>query len=651
MITHLLFLVLMASQSPAGSDTDNVPWPIKMGAKSLNRSNQIPVVDQVVLVPDTDTWLDEMAYWSTSGQWPVLIEDDHFAPMFIRRFQPSKVYRRVAVDTPDRGIMERCQLILKRAWGATPQETLQQGLARIGLKPAGLVLTSESSNAWPAALALAVGRGQELKTLEGSFGGGGTILSASKSLVLTEMIRESCEATGLAWDQLGDDLDAITICRNLPSRARMDLPSDARVQQKAGGGKDEPLAITDLLGRLPDGRRYAMVGWINGTHVESSYVAMCSLFLKQESVWMCNGYPEQGQWGKYGFDEAASTLENAGFTCTVTNDASIRTLRAMSSGGISEDLILINSKGNRDFFDLGSSRGTTNDVPILDSPAAMQMIHSWSLQDPSNNQTVGGRWMNHGVYAYIGSSHEPMLGAFVPPAELTRRLTMLVPFLVAGRWWDGQGPFSKTWRINTLGDPLMTIPPPGLDQRVRVAVVSGEGASKRSVDLKEVAEKAMRELTQTPDARALTQALQALDLLGEDELARQLWTFGLQNDITTQASASIMLGPLFRLKDINAFIRAWPLAGSTNQMDRDMLWQLVGPHLADSTDDDVLLLLESEIKGKLPSSYIEVLAPQLAKRFGATRVMAVIKTAEGRVRSGQERKRLEKLYRQFSSGR
>ena len=87
------------------------------------------------------------------------------------------------------------------------------------------------------------------------------------------------------------------------------------------------------------------------------------------------------------------------------------------------------------------------------------MIHSWSLQDPSNNQTVGGRWMNHGVYAYIGSSHEPMLGAFVPPAELTRRLTMLFRF-VAGRWWMVRAP-SKTWRINTLGDPLMTIPPRG----------------------------------------------------------------------------------------------------------------------------------------------------------------------------------------------
>jgi hypothetical protein len=181
--------------------------------------------------------------------------------------------------------------------------------------------------------------------------------------------------------------------------------------------------------------------------------------------------------------------------------------------------------------------------------------------------------------------------------------------------------------------------------------VDGEGASKRSVDLKVAAEQAMRQMTQSPDAQELTRALGALDLLGEDELARQLWTFGQQNDITSQASAAIMLGPLFRLQDTKEFIRTWPLAGSSNQIDRDMLWQLLGPRLADSSEDDVLLLLESEVKGKLPSSYIEVLAPQLAKRFGTARVMSLIKTAEGRVRSGQERKRLEKLYRQFSTGR
>ena len=517
------------------------------------------------------------------------------------------------------------------------------------LKPLGLVLTSENSNAWPAALALAVGRGQELMSLEGSFGGGGTILSASKSLLLTEQIRKRCEETGLDWKTLGDDLDAITICRNLPSRARMDLPSGARVQAAGDKGNDEPLAITDLLGRLPDGRRYAMVGWINGSNIESTYIAMCSLFLKQETAWLCNGYPNEGQWGQYGFDKADQTLSEAGFTCTVTNNASVRTLRGLSSGGIKDDLILMNSKGNRDFFDLGNDRGTTNDMPVLDSPAALQMIHSWSLQDPSNNQTIGGRWLNHGVYAYIGSSHEPMLGAFVPPAELTRRLTMLVPFLVAGRWWDGQGPFSKVWRINTLGDPLMTIPPPDLNKRKRL--VPGEGASKRAIDLKVAAKQIMRKMTQSPNADELTQALAALDLLGEDELARQLWIFGQQNDITSQASASIMLGPLFRLKDTAAFVQAWPTAGPTNQMDRDMLWQLLGPRLADSSDDDVVLLLESEVKGKTPSSYIEILAPQLAKRFGSARVMAMIKAAESQVRGGQEKKRLEKLYRQFSTGR
>lgn len=637
--------------SDASGANDDVPWPVRMGAQSLYRSNQIPMIDQVVLVPDADTWLDEMAYWSPAGQWPVLIEDDHFTQMFIRRFKPSRVYRRVGVEKPLKSVMERCQLVLKRSWGSKADETLQEAMGRMGLKPIGLVLTSETSKAWPAALALAAGRGQELRSLEGSFGGGGTILSASKSDMLTELVRRSCEETGLSWDQLGDDLDAITICRNLPSRARMALPVDARVQAPGQGGKDEPLAITDLLGRMPDGRRYAMVGWINGNSIESTYIAMCSLFLKQDSAWLCNGYPNEGQWSRYGFAQAEKNLGNAGFECTVTDNASIKTLRSISSGGINEDLILMNSKGNRDFFDLGTSRGTTNDVPVLDSPAAIQMIHSWSLQDPSNNQTIGGRWLEHGAYAYIGSSHEPMLGAFVTPAELTKRLTVLVPFLVAGRWWEGQGPFSKTWRINTLGDPLMTIGPPKLNTRQRLAPSESSGAAGRAVDLKAAAEQMMRNLSQSPDADELTKAVAALDLLGEDELALQLWTFGQQKGITSQASAAIMLGPLFRLQNTTAFVQAWPIAGPTKQIDRDMLWQLLGPRLADSSDEEVLLLLESEVKGKTPSSYIEILGSQLAKRYGTPRVMSLIKRAQGQVRAGQEKKRLEKLYQQFSKGR
>ena len=195
----------------------------------------------------------------------------------------------------------------------------------------------------------------------------------------------------------------------------------------------------------------------------------------------------------------------------------------------------------------------------------------------------------------------------------------------------------------------MTIGPPGLDKRKRL--VPGEGASKRAIDLKVAAEQIMRTMTQSPNAEELTQALTALDLLGEDELARQLWIFGKQNDITSQSSASIMLGPLFRLRDTKAFVETWPAVGSTNQLDRDMLWQLLGPRLADSSDDDVILLLESEVKGKTPSSYIEILAPQLARRFGTARVMALIRKAESRIRGGQEKKRLENLYRQFSTGR
>ena len=651
MLIHLLLMIILASMEPTVDSGQNIPWPIKLGASSLNRSNQIPLIDQVVLVPDSDTFIDEIAHWSPAGQWPVLIQDDHFAPMFIRRFKPSRVYQRAAVQKPDMDFTRRCELALKRAWGVLPNENLKNGMERIGIQPLGLVITSRNSKSWPAALALAMGRGQELVWLEGSFGGSGTILSNAKSQNLTRIIREKCQETGLAWDQLGDELDAITICRNLPSRARMDLPSTARVQASGQGGKDEPLAITDLLGRMPDGRRYAMVGWINGNYVESAYIAMCSLFIKQESVWLCNGYLPDSPLSKYGVQEAARILAKANFNCTVTENANLRSLRAMSSGGVREDLILVNSKGNRDFFDLGRDRGTPNDVPMLSTPAALQMIHSWSLQDPSNSQTVGGRWLDNGVYAYIGSSHEPMLAAFVPPEELARRLTLLVPFLIAGRWWDDQSPFSKTWRVNTIGDPLMTIGPPALNTRQRVPGFSGNSTFQRGVDLRATVIRTMEQIAKSPNAEQLTQALRGLDLLGDDETARKLWVYGQQHNITSQESAAIMLGPLFRMQDTAAFAKAWPMAGPTSQLDRDMLWQLLGFHLSDSTDEDVLLLLESEVKGRTPSTYIEILGPQLAKRFGTPRVMALIKRAEREVKSGQEKRRLEQLYRTMSTGR
>ena len=73
---------------------DQLHWAVKLGLRIEQVNRAFPVVDCVVLVPDAATYLDELGKWSPRGRWPVLFEDDQLAPMFIRRFRPSRVYRR-----------------------------------------------------------------------------------------------------------------------------------------------------------------------------------------------------------------------------------------------------------------------------------------------------------------------------------------------------------------------------------------------------------------------------------------------------------------------------------------------------------------------------------------------------------------------------
>ena len=58
---------------------------------------RITLVDQVVLVPDLATWLDEVGRWKKGAQWPVLIEDDRYTPLFVRRFKPLRLIGRSSI--------------------------------------------------------------------------------------------------------------------------------------------------------------------------------------------------------------------------------------------------------------------------------------------------------------------------------------------------------------------------------------------------------------------------------------------------------------------------------------------------------------------------------------------------------------------------
>src|SRR5690606_19096306 len=97
-------------------------------------TQNFPLIDRVVLVPDAATYLDELSKWSPQGRWPVLIEDDHYAPMFVRRFKPRQLLRRASVGTlpDDVGAQQKLveNLIVRTLGGDPAQHTMRKLFAR-----------------------------------------------------------------------------------------------------------------------------------------------------------------------------------------------------------------------------------------------------------------------------------------------------------------------------------------------------------------------------------------------------------------------------------------------------------------------------------------------------------------------------------------
>jgi hypothetical protein len=81
------------------------------------------------------------------------------------------------------------------------------------------------------------------------------------------------------------------------------------------------------------------------------------------------------------------------------------------------------------------------------------MIHSLSAADPTDPQTIAGRWLEQGAFVYYGAVNEPFLLAFRTPALVTELLASEVPFVAAFRQGELEE-FGFPWRLVYLGDPL-----------------------------------------------------------------------------------------------------------------------------------------------------------------------------------------------------
>lgn len=639
-----------------------LPWPVKLGLRSQMVSQVFPLVDRVVLVPDAATYLDELRKWSGKGRWPVLFDDAKLAPMFVRRFKPAQVIRResVGIALPqDRAARQNLidQALVGMIGGDPRIHSARQSLAQQQFAPPGIILASPDDPAWTAALALAAGRGQLIAWMnQEPFGQPDDELGqdAMESLMaqVNSLMAETCAGSDtlapLAYKSLGDDVDAITICRSIACKTRILLPGALRADP-GGPHNDGPVAITDLLGRNHDGSRYAIVGWIFGDEARCAYMAMCSIFLPRERAWLWNTYPPDDQWSQYAMHSAASMFEKSGVKTQHMHGASadLRAWLRYLPGGWSADIALINTKGNNDFFDLAEGSAYANDVPVLNEPLALHLIHSWSMQYPASRGTIGERWLDHGAYAAVGSCWEPYLAAFVPPGELVNRWLNFVPFVPAARWWDGQGPLSKPWRVVTIGDPLMLIAPPDKIAKPRMSQPAEYG-----VDLGERVKSLMREAAEEKSSPKFAEALAILNLLGRDEIAAEVWRLAAAGNAADKAVGRAALDPLFRRRDQDEFLRAWNAAGDAAMNDPlavDMLWHLFAPRLTpgNSISREALAAMENAIRQPHPQRDVERLAPHLANAFGSGRVLALIQREIKKTTASESKRALMELGERY----
>ncbi len=614
------FIAITLCQNPT---TPNVELQAAkmLGTKVAAMQRILPVVNQVVLVPDEATYLDEISRWSTTQRWPVLFNQEPKASQFIRRFSPEKVWLRDSVGGVS-DIESEMQRTVASAWDG--DGTVKQALEKIKLPPLGVVITSTSDSARTAAVALAAGRGQLLTIMGNRWGPANKILIESKTTSLVQEVHKILTNTGLSFDAIGDEIDTLTVCMTLPARVNYSVATE------------NPVAISDVIGRNEDGERFAWTGWIFGSKADAAYMAMCSLFLDRSNYWFCNTYPNKGDWRRFGIGNILEILPKFGIRAQII-DGTLRSLQEADVGGVRADVIYFTSKGNQDFLDMADERISPTWIPLLDTPAALYFLHSWSLKNPSERATVGGTWLSRGVYAYVGSSHEPMLQAFVPQTEIMQRTMGLVPFLPASRWCAGDFVYAKPWRINTIGDPLMLCTTTKATKR-KVLPPKEDSIYK---NIATIAQKDMQIASEQPSDETFSSAIKLVVLLGKDKTASELWLVAMNKQSVGPKCARAVLGSLFRQERASDFLLAFGLIASPTNLEKDMLWQLVG-----TSPTAPLQLLVDNLRNPYQVDDLMVIADRIIAQGGTSAILGIIdnvlKNAKGR--NERELKRMRNKY-------
>jgi hypothetical protein len=420
------------------------------------------VVPVVAIVSSPSAYLDAIGAWEAPVRFPVLYDDGsprarEDIARFVRAFKPERVVRatgdtaaawssdpderRAAIETA----MTRALSDKSSSW-STELDAMKES----GLIAPGVVAIDPSDPLWAGGLALAAARYQRPVFIDAPDDPYADLEPAQGDAIALTIERALRDA-GLDYTEIGDDIDAVTLAARMGVRIR------------TGPGDRDIVATTDRIGRADkngSGPRWGYATQLFGNTATSVYQAMCAIFLPIDRAWIWDGYDNTGDWSRFDGSLASEYLMSAGFETDLHDEPrnTSANFKLNSAVPLDASLLLMNSKGSKAYYDLPGiheGAGSPGDLPILNIPAALHMVHSFSLAQPVSPRTVGGRWLERGVYLYAGSVDEPYLSGFVPTPDVTRRLLGQLTFASAVRY-DGS---PKVWKIAVLGDALKTFGP------------------------------------------------------------------------------------------------------------------------------------------------------------------------------------------------
>lgn len=590
------------------------------------------VVPVVAIVDSPGAYLDAIGAWEAPIRFPVLYDDGSARSRediarFIRAFKPERVIRATgptgsswSKDPDERREAIESAMTRSLSDRATSWSDELDTMKDSGLIAPGVVAIDPSDPLWAGGLALAAARYQRLVFVDAP-GKPNSDLDPKAADILARTIERALKDADLSYTEIGDDIDAVTLAIQMSVRI------------KTGPDTHDIVATTDRIGRADtngSGPRWGYATQLFGNTSSGVYQAMCAIFLPIDSAWIWDGYQNTGDWAKYDGTLASQYLNSAGFQTDLHDEPrnTSANFKLNSAVPLNSSLLLMNSKGSKAYYDLPGiheGAGSPGDLPILNIPASLHMVHSFSLAQPVSPRTVGGRWLERGVYLYAGSTDEPYLNGFVPTPDVTRRLLGQLTFASAVRY-DGANP---VWKIVVLGDALKTFGPvPEPDpELLDILSVAGDNLDDR----------AKSRLTSEDFEGAV---LDLITLGRDDDVARL--SRALLKDRPESITDPLALGAInaaLRAGDHELVLDLFETLDPDSRKDRialDSLWLAARSRIARLNDQRALTLLRTHLRQSQEVQDAEELA-MILKRDSLPSAVSFLESIRSDLSASQQR--------------